>query len=190
MRLIILLGTLAIALPFLILSAALPFGNAVSNRFLERPTHKSSPSYTIPRETKVGEPLDEPSLISWVGENNGFARGYATRVIPLDILYLFFLGSFLAIASTTLAPLIRWPFVLSGFPAWVWWLLPASYVASDFTEDILIFVLLRWPATIQGATMDVLAFVRGAKILTVTLSIVQVLLLCLASFVPVLRSDP
>jgi hypothetical protein len=38
MRLIILLGRLAIALPFIISAAAISFGNAVSSRFLERPT--------------------------------------------------------------------------------------------------------------------------------------------------------
>lgn len=184
MRLIILLGTLAIALPFVISGMATSFGNAVSERFLERPTRDDAPRFTIPGETAAGQPLDAASLINWARENSDFAKGYATRVIPLDMLYLFFLGGFLAIASTTLVGFIRWPMVLSGFPTWIWLLLPVAYIVSDFVEDGLIFIMLRWQSTIDGTTVDVLAFARLTKIITVTSSIVQVLLLCLASYIP------
>jgi len=54
MRLVIVLATSAIALPFVISSTALPFGNAVSMRFLERPTHKGVPDFTNPLETETG----------------------------------------------------------------------------------------------------------------------------------------
>jgi hypothetical protein len=190
MRLIILLGTLAIALPFIISGAAIPFGNAVSGRFLERPTHDGAPRYTIPPETAAGKPLDAISLTAWVRENSDFAKGYATRVVPLDVLYLFFLGGFLAIASTTLVVSVRWPIALSALPAWIWWLLPVVYIVCDFAEDAVIFTMLRWPSTIQGGSVDVLAFLRATKITTVTLSLVQVLLLCLASYIPAPRSSP
>jgi hypothetical protein len=84
MRLIILLGTLAIALPFIISGVALPLGSAVSDRFLERPTHRGEPSYTISRETGVGSPLDAASLIDWVTRNGELAErlcdpGYPAR---------------------------------------------------------------------------------------------------------------
>jgi hypothetical protein len=190
MRLIILLGTLAIALPFIISGAAIPFGNAVSGRFLERPTRDGVPRYAIPLETASGKPLDATSLVDWVSKNGDFAKGYATRVIPLDVLYLLILGCFLAIASATMAPLVQWPISLSGFPIWIWWLLPVVYVACDFSEDALVFAMLRWPSTIQEGTMDALAILRATKIATVTLSMVQVLLLCLASYIPAARPGP
>jgi hypothetical protein len=112
-------------------------------------------------------------LTDWVRENSDFAKGCATRVIPLDVLYLFFLGGFLAIASTTLAASVRWPIALSCIPAWIW--LPVVYIVCDFAEDALIFTMLRWPSTIQGVAVDVLAFLRATKITTVALSLVQVL---------------
>jgi hypothetical protein len=95
MRVLILLGTLAIALPFIISGTALPFGNAVSGRFLERPTHDGEPRYTVPIETGVGKKLDAASLTDWFKWHGDFADGYATRIIPLDILCLFSLGAFL-----------------------------------------------------------------------------------------------
>jgi hypothetical protein len=184
LRFLILLGTLAIALPFIISGIASSFGNAVSGRFLERPTNNGKPRYTIPRETPAGEPVDITSLSHWISENSNSATGYATRVIPLDILYLFFLGGFLAIASTTLVGLIRWPIALSTFPVWIWWLLPIVYVISDFMEDAIIFTMLRWPSRIQGVALGSLAYVRAAKIASVTLSIIQALLLCPVSYIP------
>jgi hypothetical protein len=188
MRLVILLGTLAIALPFIISGAAIPFGNAVSGRFLERPTHDGTPRYTIPRETAAGEALDATSLVDWVRDNSNFAKGYATRIIPLDALYLLCLGGFLAIASTTLVGLIRWPLAISGIPVWIWWLLPVVYVLCDFAEDATILMMLRWPSSIQGVTVDVLACLRATKIASVALSIVQVLLLSVVSYIPAFRS--
>jgi hypothetical protein len=187
-RLLILLGTLAIALPFIISGAAIPFGNAVSDRFLERPTQDGKPKYTIPRETPPGEALDAGSLTQWINENSHFATGYATRVIPLDFLYLFFLGGFLAVASTILVDLIRWPIALASIPVWIWCLLPVVYVICDFAEDTIIFIILRSPSGIQGLTMDILACLRAAKILSLALSIGQVLLLCLLSYLPASRS--
>jgi hypothetical protein len=185
MRLVILFATLAVALPFIISGVATPFGNAVSGRFLERPTHDGTPRYTVPLETPAGDPLDAATLANWVRQNDGFAKGYATRVIPLGILYLFFLGGFLAIASTALVHLMRWPTTVCGLPAWIWWILPAIYVVCDFAEDGMIFALLQWPSTIKESTVDVLAFLRAIKIATVTLSMVQALLLCLASYLPI-----
>jgi hypothetical protein len=187
-RLLILFGTLAIALPFIISGAAIQFGNAVSDRFLERPTNDGKPKYTIPRETPPGEVLDAASLTQWIKENSRFATGYATQVIPLDFLYLFCLGGFLAIASTILVDLIRWPVALASIPVWIWCLLPVVYVVSDFAEDTIIFIVLRWPSGIQGVTVDILTCLRGAKILSLELSMGQVLLLCLLSYIPASHS--
>ena len=65
---------------------------------------------------------------------------------------------------------------MSGFPAWVWWLLPVVYIICDFGEDTLIFTVLRWPSTIQEQALDALTYLRAIKIGTVTLSMTQVLL--------------
>jgi hypothetical protein len=113
-----------------------------------------------------------------------FAQGYATRLILLDIFYLFFLGGFLAFASTTLTVMVRWPMALSNIPVWIWFLLPVVYIFADFAEDSLIFILLRWLATIQDKSMNVLGVLTAIKIKAITLSILQVLLLCLASYIP------
>ena len=161
MRLIILLATLAVALPFIISGAAIPFRNAVSSRFLERPTQDGVPRYAIPLETVAGKALDAVSLSDWVRDNGDFAKGYATRVIPLDILYLFFLGGFLAIASTTVVAAVRWPIALSGFPLWIWWLFPTVYVVCDFMEDGLIFAMLHWPSIIRDGTVHVFGELRA-----------------------------
>jgi hypothetical protein len=87
-RLIILLATLSIALPFVISQAAMPFSIAVSERFLERPTSVDHPRYTIPTETAAGDALNENSLTKWVGSQSRLARGYARRIILLDVAYL------------------------------------------------------------------------------------------------------
>src|SRR3954453_1048092 len=76
-----LFATLAIALPFVMAKAALPFGAAVSQRFLERETNDSDPRFTIPPEAKVGVQLEAGSLATWVSERAEQATGYAQRVI-------------------------------------------------------------------------------------------------------------
>jgi hypothetical protein len=183
MRLVVVLATLAIALPFVISSAALPLGNAVSMRFLERPTHKGEPEFTVPLETETGNALDEASLTEWVADRKELARGYATRVIPLDMLYLFILGGFLGIASMTLAGMTAWPRAMAGIPAWVWWTLPVLYIVCDFAEDTLIFTLLTWPSTISSFALEALAAARSIKIGSVSIAIGQVLLLGLLSYI-------
>jgi len=131
----------------------------------------------------MGKPLGVASLSDWVRDENQLARGYATRVIPLDILYLIFLGTFLGFASTTLAGLIDWPRSIAGLPSWVWWMLPSLYLFSDFAEDSFIFTMLNWPSTIQGIVFDTLTCLRSIKIWSVTLAFAQVLLLGLLSYI-------
>ncbi|MGY4353617.1 hypothetical protein ACVWZR_002606 [Bradyrhizobium sp. i1.3.1] len=182
-RLVILFATLAIALPFVIAKAGLPFGTAVSQRFLERETNDSDPRSTIPPEAKVGDQLAAESLATWVREHAERARGYAQRVIPLDIVYLVCLGVFLAIASVTLRDLTLTPSFFPRIPNWVCWLLPCIYVVCDFSEDFLIILLLTWPETIKGVAFQALSLARSIKITSVGLAFVQVLLLCVMSYV-------
>lgn len=181
-RLVILFATLAIALPFVIAKAGLPFGTAVTQRFLERETNDSDPRFTIPLEAKLGNQLAAESLATWVREHTERARGYAQRVIPLDVVYLVCLGIFLAIASVTLRDLTLTRF-FPRIPSWVCWLLPCIYVVCDLSEDLLIMLFLTWPKTIKGAAFRALSLARSIKIMSVGLAFVQVLLLCVMSYV-------
>lgn len=181
-RLIILFGTLAIALPFMIAQVAMPFGAAVSQRFLERPTDSGDLRYTIPQEAK-GDSLDAETLFKWVQAHGRSAKGYALHVMPIDIAYLLCLGLFLGLASGFLGRLTHWPSILSQMPMWAFWLLPALYMVCDLTEDVLVMVMLNWPSTIQGMAFTILAGARSLKIVSVGLAFAQVLLLCLLSYV-------
>jgi hypothetical protein len=183
LRLIILFATLAIALPFIISSAALPFGNAVSQRFLERPTNIGLPRYTIPTGTAAGRGLDPDSLAAWIQAQGKDAQGYAWRVIPLDVIFLLVLGLFLGMASTTLAGLTQWPLMFTAIPVLIVWLLPALYIVCDLAEDTLIFTMLNWPSTIQSIAFTTMSLVRPVKIYAVSFGIVQVFLLTVFSYI-------
>lgn len=182
MRLIILLATLSIALPFAISKAAGPYGNAVAQRFLERPTSDGTPQYTIPSEAPPGKAQDATSLRQWAVAHDGFAKGYAKHIVALDILYLGILGAFLGAASAALAREVAWPTKLAAVPIWLWWTLPLTYIASDLAEDILIFGLLNGTLAIQTSTFGALEAFRAVKLTVVTFSILQVLLLSVLSF--------
>jgi hypothetical protein len=180
---------LAIALPFIISQVAMPYGGAVSLRFLERPTNSVKPKYTIPAESDNLATLTKESLTGWTQTKSGLAQGYATRVIPLDLLYLLLLGAFLGFASTTLAGLIQWPGKLSNLPISGFWLLPALYILFDFAEDLVILVLLNWPSAIDRM-FRVLTVCRTAKLAAVFAGFVQVFLLCgLSFFLPTTHSS-
>ena len=189
MRLVILLAILAIALPFIISGAATPFGSAVSFRFLERPTATGAQPYTVPGDPNMPE-LTAASLKAWVQTHLTApeetqinpVKGYAMRVIPLDILYLIFLGTFLGVASTSLAGVIRWPSAIAGLPVGIWWMLPAIYMFCDLAEDTMIYSMLTWPSAIND-WFGTLTHVRAWKIRTVTLGMVQVFALDILSFV-------
>lgn len=166
-------GTLAIAMPFVISGVALRLGAAVSERFLERPG-------SLPAEVGSGPGLTASLLKRWATQQTtvSHAKGYAHLVMPLDIAYLIFLGTFLGFAATHMAVLAS-PNWLSTRPGWVWWILPAAYMASDLAEDILIFVFLTWPSSITDFGLKTLSAFKWTKIGTNCLAIVQILLLAL-----------
>jgi hypothetical protein len=178
MRAIILLGTAAIALPFVIsfVAPAKRVGTAVSDRFLERST-------TIPPEPATAPvPIDKDSLRAWVTakQTASYARAYACRVMPLDFLYLLMLGGFLALGAYTLASAVAWPLALAWLPLWAWLVFPALYTLADFAEDCLIVVLMTQPSRISKSSVDALAFLRNAKIGSNILAITQIFALGLA----------
>lgn len=90
------------------------------------------------------------------------------------------MGTFLSIASTTLAGMTQSPVILARVPTLVFWLLPALYIFCDFAEDSLIFSMLSWPPASQSLTFAALTAV--SEIAAVVLGIVQVLLPCVLSY--------
>jgi hypothetical protein len=96
--------------------------------------------------------------------------------MPLDFIYLAVLGTFLALAATTLASTLAWP------PAWGWiWLIfPLSYMLADVAEDCLIITLMTRPASISQFTVDLLSVLRNVKIGSNILAIGQIVLLAVA----------
>ena len=178
MRLIILLGAAAIAVPFVIsfLAPASVVGAAVSDRFLER-------SSTIPPEpTTDPVPINAGNLRAWVtsGDTAGYARAYAWRVMPLDFLYLAVLGGFLALGAHTLAAVVAWPPTLANLPLWVWLIFPAAYIVADFVEDCLIILLMTRPSIISDFSVGALTFLRTTKIGSNAVAILQIFVLGLA----------
>lgn len=161
MRMIIVSGTLAIALPFAIavFSTKARVGLDVSERFLERLDEIPSGATETQRE------LNSTNLKAWVADHPDYAAKYALRVLPMDILYLLSLGSFLGLALTWLAADMQWPASVAGIPTWtILWLLPALYIATDLIEDCLIAVLMTSPSSIEPATVRTLKTVKRIKI--------------------------
>ena len=175
MRAVILLGTAAIAVAFLVPMVApkAKVGIAVSDRFLER-------SNDIPSETGgAAELVTATTLRNWVTSHPNFAAAYAWRVMPLDLIFLAALGGFLAVGVHTLAAL-GVPLPLSRLPLWGWLIFPVAYIVTDLAEDILIIVLMTTPAAIGEATVTTLAALRNLKIGSSVVAIAQIFVLGVA----------
>lgn len=171
MRAVIVLAALVILLSFAIplFANTKRAGFAVSERFLERLN-------AIPYVTYSEKPIDQANLQEWVLLNPESARVYARHVIPMDIVFLIALGTFMGLASVTLAAAVAWP-ASWAVPLWVWWMLPALYVAADLSEDILIATLLSLPSTIHEASVGLLKAAKSIKMVSVTLGLVQIIVL-------------
>jgi len=182
MKSIILLATAAIAGPFIISSVASvkSAGTAVADRFLER-SFLETP--TIPSDPKPEPPpVNADNLHAWVTspETAAYARAYAWRVMPLDFIYLAVLGTFLALAATTLASTIAWPPALATLPGWIWLIFPLAYMLADVAEDCLIITLMTRPASISDFTVHLLSVLRNVKISANALAITQIFALGVA----------
>ncbi len=171
MRAVIMLATVVIFLSFAIplLANSKRVGFAVSERFLERLN-------AIPYVTSSEKPIDQTNLREWVLLNSESAKAYARYVIPMDLAFLIALGTFVGLASWTLAAQIAWPASLN-VPLWIWWLLPTLYMAADLSEDILIATLLSLPSTIQEASVGLLKAFKNIKMVSVSLGLVQIIVL-------------
>ena len=182
----ILLATAAIAVPFLI-SFVAPgnrVGRAVADRFLER-SFLQTPTIPPEPDPKAELPeVDADNLRAWVTSQADYARAYAWRVMPLDFIYLVALGTFLALAATTLASGIAWPPTMAKLlPGWVWLIFPLAYMIADVLEDFLIIILMTRPASISPFTVNMLAVLRNVKIGANALAITQIFALGVAGVI-------
>ncbi len=138
-RLIILLATLAIALPFVIAKGALPFGTAVSRRgaFSSGRRMMETRASHLP-EAKTGDKLERVRQLCGCHAHADLAGAMRDTSFPLDIVYLVCLGLFLGNGERNPARPHGRPSFLSHIPIWVCWLLPCVYIACDLSEDLLI----------------------------------------------------
>jgi hypothetical protein len=163
MRLIILSGTWAILLPFLIAQVAekLGAGLAVTERFLERLNKIPSGTSDEPQE------LNAINLKDWVEKHPACATKYAW-LMPIDVLYLFSLGSFLGLASGWLAEDVQLPASIAGIAVWkLLWGLPVLYMASDLIEDAMIVLFMKAPITITNGSLRAQVLIKNLKIVSV-----------------------
>lgn len=151
MKIAIFLAAVAVALPFVIGQVANGIGPEVAARFLERDSYKAE------------------GLRHFVKSEPDQARGYAYPVLfPLDLLFMIFLGGFLAIASMASAESIPW---LRGF-AWAFVVAPAAYVASDLVEDVL---LARMLTSLDVISESSVGWARTMTLLKFATSIIAIL---------------
>jgi hypothetical protein len=162
MKLAILLGAVTIGLFFIINSVADGYGTDVGRRFLER-----GADYTV------------KSLQDW-GNSDANARHYAMPVLfPLDLMFMFALGAFLACGSITCAQSIT----LVRNVAWLFAILPGLYVAADLLEDCLLARLLLAPANITDGAVALAKTVTAVKIKLAGIAITQTVAVAAASLV-------
>jgi hypothetical protein len=80
-----------------------------------------------------------------------------------------FLGLFLGLASASLAERLGF---LSRVPMWIWWILPASYMASDLAEDAGLPATKSW-IRLTPASFRLLSNLTALKLATVTMAIAR-----------------
>jgi hypothetical protein len=165
MRLAVFLGAVTIALFFVIIQVADGYGPKVGNRFLER-----DPDYSA------------ESLRTWVtsAEDASNARHYAIPVLfPLDLMFMFALGGFLACGSVACAQSIA----LLRNVAWLFAILPGLYVAADLLEDSLLARLLLNADNITDGAVNFAKAVTAVKLNAAKIAILQTIAIGAASLV-------
>jgi hypothetical protein len=160
----VLSAALTLSLSFLIADKASQFGFAVAIRFLER-------GDVIP---PANQPLTAENLDRWRWDpvNHASAQGYASKIIPLDILFLLSLGCFFGLASMALADHIG----MSSFQRSLLLIFPVLYTTSDFIEDLLIRNMLVAPSSSTG-NFNFMRSMTSAKMKTASLCFLQVFVL-------------
>jgi hypothetical protein len=140
------------------------YGKDVESRFLERLKY-------IPSQTEV---LSATTLERWLADkaNGGAIRGYVYPVLfPLDLFFLLALGLLLGFASSALVGRLGY---LANVPIWIWWILPAAYMAFDLVEDTVIAAILKSRIALTESSFRLLSALTAIKLATVTTAIAQV----------------
>jgi len=142
------------------------FGDQVVGRFLEHGAE--SRHYTA------------DSLAAWVSGNERDARGYVIPVLfPIDLAFMASLAALLATASLGVASLSG---RFAGI-AWLFAVIPATYLAADLMEDVLLAVFLLSPARITSGVVEGAHVMTTLKIWTVGASILQIVGLAIVAAV-------
>lgn len=164
MRIIILFLLTLVLMLALKLFVAPRYGEDVEGRFLERLKY-------IPSQTELSS---SATLSRWLANkaNSEAIRGYVYPVLfPLDILFLLSLGLLLGFASGALGSRLEF---LSNVPAWIWWVFPFLYMASDLAEDMAIAAIFKAIIPLTDGSYNVLSALTAVKIATVGIAIGQV----------------
>jgi hypothetical protein len=165
LQMIIILFVLTLALTLILKLFVTPkYGTDVASRFLERLKY-------IPSQTEV---LSATTLRRWLTDkaNDGAIRGYVYPVLfPLDLFFLLAFGLLLAFASGALVGGLGF---LSNIPGWIWWILPAAYMASDLVEDTVIAAIFKSRIALTENSFRLLSGLTAIKLATVTTAIAQV----------------
>lgn len=144
------LAAVTIGLFFTIGYFANHYGPRVAERFLER-----------------GEAYSENDLKKLTPRE---ANGYAFPVLfPLDLLFMIFLGGFLALASVGAAESIG----SIKKVAWLFALGPALYVAADLVEDVLLARMLLSTELVSQHTIDLARIITRVKFVACGYGILQ-----------------
>jgi hypothetical protein len=173
MRAIIVLAIVTTALHLSLRYYVAPqFGRDVQDRFIERDNY--IPSLREQHLPDNDGALTAPNLLRWISDpaHRSYRQGYVTPVIlPLDLLFLIAVGSFLGCLSQLLASRIG---LISAWPTIVWWVFPLAYMLCDFIEDGLIVILLSWPSFLHETSFQALRIFTTAKLFTIGAAMLEV----------------
>jgi hypothetical protein len=170
MRIVILLGALAIGLPFV--TAALPNTNepTMSARFFER-----------------GAPYSADTLRDFIRTSPNEAKRYAfPLLLPLDIIYALSAGLFLAIGSRWCAEAIP---LLKPLAAW-FMVLPALFILADVIEDLNLARMFLRDDAITDQAVRLTHIATWAKIRLMGLALAHAAILAAWALVEQQRGGP
>ena len=100
-----------------------------------------------------------------------YAPTYSRYFSPLDISFLVSLGLLLGFASVAMARSMSF---LVSIPAWIWWVLPLSYLAADFVEDTAVSAVFTSKIDLTAGSFRFLKIIKKLKLVTVNLALGQV----------------
>lgn len=193
MNLAILLAAITIVLMFVIRSVAECYGPKTGARYFE-----SNTTYEVDSLRKFAKGTsveDQPGknmndsctkLFKFIkllmpDRKTDAARGYVIPVLfPLDLIFMFALGGFIALGSLTLAGSTSMP------RPWYWLLLiaPALYAITDLVEDSMLARFLTWPDTIGENGVRLLQTLTWIKKKAVIFGLAQTIFMWLWTLFP------